>query len=376
MGKFLTDRAGLLSALQLVQGIVEKKSINPILSSIVFETVADDEVSITATNLEESIKVTIWAEVYESVSCAIPFRKLTEFVRELPDLPITITTDENMLNIEVEGIKAVFPTMPLDDYPDLPGEPESVTPIGREFLVNSLNKVDFSIAKDAVSTALMGMLFKKEGDLISFVSTDGHRLSLIEESSEGLDTPDFELLIPKKGVTEILKILEKKVEEDLVYFGVSSNHFYMKVGNIRFFTRLLDAKFPNYKRVIPTDFERSFVVNKVDMMKAVKRVSLFSDEKIRTLKIHFLPSDGKIILTSVRPSGDVFVGTASQEVYVEDPSGSELVFGINGRYLLEALDAFDSDKITFSLGDALWPVKLTAEGENYIHIVMPVALEE
>ncbi|MGC8754146.1 MAG: DNA polymerase III subunit beta [Thermosulfidibacteraceae bacterium] len=376
MGRFLTDKGSLLSALQLVQGVVEKKSINPILSSIVIETSSDDQVTIEATNLEESIKIAIWAEVYSNFKVAIPFRRLTEFVRELPDLPITVTSDGNLLNIEVEGIKASFPTMDLEDYPGLPEEPTELVQIGREFLISSIGKVDFSIAKDAVSTALMGMLFKKEGSTISFVSTDGHRLSLVEDSSRGLEVSDFEILLPRKGVTEILKILEKKVEEDVVYFGTSSNHFFMKVGSVKFFTRLLDAKFPNYKRVIPTDFERSFVVNKSDMMKAVKRVSLFSDDKIRTLKIHFLPEEKKLILVSVKPSGDTFIGVASQEIYVENATGTELTFGINGRYLMEALGAFDSEKVRFELGDPLWPIKLSTDGENYIHVVMPVTLEE
>ena len=198
----------------------------------------------------------------------------------------------------------------------------------------------------------------------------------MEDSSRGLEVSDFEILLPRKGVTEILKILEKKVEEDVVYFGTSSNHFFMKVGSVKFFTRLLDAKFPNYKRVIPTDFERSFVVNKSDMMKAVKRVSLFSDDKIRTLKIHFLPEEKKLILVSVKPSGDTFIGVASQEIYVENATGTELTFGINGRYLMEALGAFDSEKVRFELGDPLWPIKLSTDGENYIHVVMPVTLEE
>ena len=161
MGRFLTDKGSLLSALQLVQGVVEKKSINPILSSIVIETSSDDQVTIEATNLEESIKIAIWAEVYSNFKVAIPFRRLTEFVRELPDLPITVTSDGNLLNIEVEGIKASFPTMDLEDYPGLPEEPTELVQIGREFLISSIGKVDFSIAKDAVSTALMGMLFKK-----------------------------------------------------------------------------------------------------------------------------------------------------------------------------------------------------------------------
>ncbi|MEO0278628.1 MAG: DNA polymerase III subunit beta, partial [candidate division WOR-3 bacterium] len=280
MGKVLTDRGSLLSALQLVQQVVEKKSINPILSSVVFECSDVDNLILEATNLEESIRINIWAEIYEPFRCAIPFRKLTEFVRELPDLPITLKYDGNLLYIEVEKISASFPVMDLEDYPGLPEEPENLVQLSREFLYSSISKVSFSIAKDSVSTSLMGMLFKKEQDTISFVSTDGHRLSLVEESVEGIDIDDFEILIPRKAVNEVVRILEKKVDEEVVYFGTVGSHLYMRIGNIRFFTRLIDAKFPNYRRVIPENFERSFVVDKANLLKAAKRVSLFSDDKI------------------------------------------------------------------------------------------------
>ena len=377
MGKCLTDKNSLLSALQLVQGIVEKKAINPVLTSVVFET-AEDSIFIKATNLEESLVVQSWAEIHEPLKVAVSAKRLLEFVRELPDMPINIyTTEAGTLELSVEKIKANFPIFDVEEFPDLPLSPENTIFMNKDAFLDALDKVYFSIATDAVSMVLMGMFFKKEGSLVSFVSTDGHRLSLVEKDMGEVEGEDFEVIIPRKGVQEIKKVLEKKVEVDSIEIGFSGNHFYMKAGNVQIFTRVLDGKFPNYKRVIPEEFDKEFVVASKELMKGAKRVSLFSEDKVKGVRIEFKPDESCIVLSSVVSSEAGFVGSAVQEIEIEQARGTPFVFGLNAKYLMEALDAFDSEFIRIHTGENLWPVKITSdEVQDYIHIIMPLKLED
>ncbi|WP_158508681.1 DNA polymerase III subunit beta [Thermosulfidibacter takaii] len=378
MGKCLTDKGSLQSALMLIQGVIEKKAINPVLTSVVFETVGDDVLRLKATNLEESILVNTWAEVHEPINLAVSAKRLFEFVRELPDLPISIEVDESgTLNLSVERIRATFPTLDVEEFPDFPAKPESTLLLSRDVFLDALDKVYYSIAADAVSMPLMGMLFKKEGDVLHFVSTDGHRLSLVERSVEGLEAHDFEMIIPRKGVQEIRKVLERKVEVDAVEVGFSENHCYVKAGNVEIFSRVLEGRYPNYKRVVPEEFDKEFIVSTKEFMQAAKRVSLFSEDKVRGIRIEFRPDESLIVVSSMVSSGSGFSGAASQEIEIADVSGTNFVFGLNAKYLMEALSAFDSETVRVSTGEALWPVKLTSEEvPYYLHIIMPLKLEE
>ncbi len=377
MGRCLTDKASLLGALQLVQGVVEKKAINPILTSLLVETVSDDTISLMATNLEESMTIQIWAEVEEPFKAAVSAKRLVEFVRELPELPVQLElTESGLLDMSVGKIRASFPTLDVEEFPELPKPPETTILLSRDGFLDSLDKVYFSIASDAVSMALMGMLFKKEGDTLSFVSTDGHRLSLVEKRVEGIEAEDFEMIIPKKGVQEIKRVLEKKVEVDSVEVGFSENHFYMKAGNVQVFSRVLEGTYPNYRRVIPDEFEKEFVISSAEFMKAARRVSLFSDDKTRGIRIEFRPDESLVVVSSVASSEAGFVGTASQEIEISECRGTPFVFGLNAKYLMEALDAFDSELVRVSTGESLWPVKLTSdEVPDYVHVIMPLKLE-
>ncbi len=378
MGRCLTDRGSFLAALQLVQGIVEKKAINPVLTSVVLETASEDSLLIRATNLEESAIIQIWAEIEEPLRLAVSAKRLADFVKELPDLPLSIqTTEAGTLQISVEKIKADLPVLDVEEFPDFPSPPERTILLNRDVFLDSLDKVYFSIATDAVSMPLMGMLFKKEGDLLSFVSTDGHRMSLVERRVEGLEAEDFEMIIPKKGVQEIRKVLEKKAEVDAVEVGFSENHFYMKAGNVQIFSRVLEGRYPNYRRVLPEDFDKEFVISSQEFMRAAKRVSLFSEDKVKGIRIEFKPDESCIVVSSYSSSETGFTGVASQEIEVTECRGTDFVFGLSAKYLMEALNAFDAEFVRVSTGEAMWPVKITSdEVPDYQHVIMPLKLEE
>ncbi len=376
MGSCLTDKKSLLGALQLVQGIVEKKAINPVLTSVVFEA-EGETLLVKATNLEESAIIQTWAEVEEPFKVAVSAKKLVEFVRELPEMPVSLrTTDAGTLELSVEKIKANLPLTDLEDFPELPSPPEETILLNKDEFLDALDKVYFSIAADSVSIALMGMLFKKEGEVVSFVSTDGHRMSLVEKVMEGLSGEDFEVIIPRKGVQEIKRILEKRPEIDTVEVGFSENHFYMKVGGVQLFSRVLDGRFPNYKRIVPDEFEKEFVVPLQEFMRAAKRVSLFSEDRVKGVRIEFNPDESRIVVSSMASADSGFVGAAVQEIEVGECRGTPFVFGLNARYLMEVLGAFGTESVRVCAGENMWPVKLTSdEAPDYIHIIMPLKLE-
>ncbi len=369
------EKDTLLGLLQLAQGIVEKRSLNPILSAVVL-TASKGDLEIQATNMEESIKAKGSGSFQEDLQVAIPLNRLGDFVKELAPGPVNleILEEGNLFRVSQGRVWAHLPILPVQEFPTLPLEPDVTLSISREGFLKALSRTFFSIATDSISTALKGMFMKWEEGKMVFVSTDGHRLSLVELAQEGLGQEGLEVIIPRKGIQEIRRLLERS-SEDEVRVGVVQNHFYGSTEEGEVFVRLLDAKYPSYQKVIPQDFAYRMVISRGEFAKAVRRASLFSSERIRGVKLEV--RDSSVIISSLSGGDEPFSGAAAEEMELLDFSGGEVRLGLNARYVLELTAVLEGEEVVIEAGDPLWPVKFTSpQMPDYLHIVMPLQLEE
>ena len=370
------ERDVLLEVLQLAQGIVERKSLNPILSAVVISSTSDGNLEVQATNLEESIKIKTKNKINSDMKVAIPLTKLVNFVKELSPEVVSFGLSEegNLLTIGQEKVWAHLPILPTEDFPVLPPTPDITFPMDREVLLRAFSKVFFSISTDSISTALKGLLIKQTEDKVAFVSTDGHRLSLLTVEYPNTPLRDLELIVPRKGVQEMRRLLESSTEEQ-IQLGVTQNHLYAATEKGEIFIRLLDAKYPNYQKVIPKEFTTKVILPKEHLQKAVRRASLFSSDRLKGVKMEVGPQN--VIVSSITGEDEPFSGSAVEEISTIEFYGEETKLGLNARYVMEVLSVLDGENVTIEMGSRLWPVKFTSqESSDYLHIVMPLQLED
>ena len=373
--EFKISREEFLKGLQKVQGIVDTKGAMPILSNILIKTHSDG-IDIFATDLDIGIKGSYEAKIVSEGSVTVSGRKLHEIVRELPDEEIYLKSDSENSWINLSCKKSTFKIACLspEEYPAFPAyKEEKDLVIEIDLLKEMLKKTNFAISMDETRYTLNGILLESEGEDISMVGTDGHRLAFIKKTSGFEKKEKVEIIIPKKAQAELLKILDsgdsdQKDEKKTISISVEKNHAAFKMGKIILVTRLIDGRFPNYRQVIPNDNNNNVVIDCKLFLHALRRVAILADEKSRMVK--FGVQKNLMILVSDNSE----LGEAKEEIDVEY-QGTPITIGLNAKYVMDILNVINSEKINFKLKDSESSCLITpAENENYRCIVMPMRI--
>lgn len=366
--KFNINKPDFIKTLQRMQGIVEKRNTMPILSNILLET-KKTKIDITATDLEIYIKDSTLANINEEGSVTINARKIFEIIKELPEDNISIsTTKEDKMTIK--SGKARFTVMGLSakDFPVFPVfDDVNLEKLDDNILKELIDKTSFAVSTDETRYNINGFLFEKDKSNIKMVSTDGHRLALVEK--KGVTTNAAEkksVLIPRKGMMEIRKALDEKIGEFL--FGVSQKNAVMKKEDTLINIRLLEGEFPDYNKVIPTDNNKNIIIDKAMILSSLKRVSILSSDKIKGVKFNFVSS--RLTLSSSSPD----IGDATEDIDI-DYKGEDIEIAFNARYFIDCLETIDEEKIQIKLKDPLSPgIIRSAKDGDYTYIIMPMRL--
>ena len=373
--EFKISREEFLKGLQKVQGIVDTKGAMPILSNILIKT-RSDGIDIFATDLDIGIKGSYEAKIVSEGSVTVSGRKLHEIVRELPDEEIYLKSDSENSWINLSCRKSTFKIACLspEEYPAFPAyKEEKDLVIEIDLLKEMLKKTNFAISMDETRYTLNGILLESEGEDISMVGTDGHRLAFIKKTSGFEKKEKVEIIIPKKAQAELLKILDsgdsdQKDEKKTISISVEKNHAAFKMGKIILVTRLIDGRFPNYRQVIPNDNNNNVVIDCKLFLHALRRVAILADEKSRMVK--FGVQKNLMILVSDNSE----LGEAKEEIDVEY-QGTPITIGLNAKYVMDILNVINSEKINFKLKDSESSCLITpADNENYRCIVMPMRI--
>ncbi|MBI5344210.1 MAG: DNA polymerase III subunit beta [Deltaproteobacteria bacterium] len=368
--KFKIEKTAFIKTLQRIQGIVEKRNTMPVLSNVLMETTGN-RLNTIATDLEVFIKDSIAADVEEQGAITVNARKLFEIVKELPSDKADISSTKDG-NLTVKGGKARFNIMgiPSKDFPVFPkAEDARLEGIEKETLKEMIDKTAFAVSMDETRYNINGFLLEKDDSIIRMVTTDGHRLALIEKkgvigmAGDGKNS----VLLPRKGLMEIRKLLEEENKEGF-FLGISQKSAAMKRGDTVINIRLLEGEFPDYKKVIPKGNDQNAITDRFSLLSSLKRVSILSSDKIRGVKFNF--SNKKLTLSSSSPD----IGDATEELDIEY-SGTDIEIAFNARYLIDMLEAVEEDKVKIALKDSLSPGIVTPEGgRDYTYIIMPMRL--
>jgi DNA polymerase III subunit beta len=364
----------LLDALQLALGIVEKRSSMPILSNILMET-DDDSVRIMATDLQVSVRLQCPAQIMESGGISILARKFYEIIRELPEENIYMKLNENnRLLISCKDVRFNIVGLPASDYPPLP-DLESVKTIKLEgsLLRDMIQKTIISVSLDEGRFNLSGIYFetteKKEKNGLRMVSTDGHRLTIMEKNLDNLEEGFLSkgVLLPRKAVSELIKILETPGEAEIGFkdtFGV------FKKEETLMIMRLLESNFPDYHLVLPKKKNKTVFIIKTDLIDIMKRMAVLSTDKYKGVK--FKLSQGNLEIQSVNPD----IGDAKENLALKY-EGGPVEIGFNARFFIDVLQVMESETVTLDLNDSVSPAILSGDKDpGFLALIMPMKLAE
>jgi len=371
--KFTISQKRLLDALQIVSGVVPARSTTPILETILFE-LGDNSLKITGTDLEVSISTTIDPDVTETPgSIALPAKVIIETIRALPDIPVhfdvtenqkaTITTDKGFY--QISGFLK-------DNFPQL----ESSTggqelEVDNSILHRMFSKTIFAVSSEELRPSLMGVYLQVMPDEFRMVSTDGHRLSKVINSSISFAGQPMNMIIPPKAVQTALKNLTGPGNTSLF---IDENSLSFQFNNTTLYTRLVEGEYPDYEKVIPRDNNKSMIVNRDMLMSSVRRVSLFSSAL--THQISFAIDSGKLVVCSE----DADVGGEAREELEVEYSDEPMEIGYNAQYILDIVKHIDTDNVLFSLKTNVNATLITPESqdenEDFCMLIMPIKLNK
>jgi DNA polymerase-3 subunit beta len=360
----------LSKALHRVQGIVEKKTTMPILANVLLETRDKGVLRVSATNLEIGLTGSYTADVVEPGSITLGGRSLHDIVRSLPGETVTLKrTANNWVEITCGKVSYKLVGIGAEGYPQLPRfEEVDFFPIEGRVFREMIDKTLYSVSNDETRYALMGVFCEptKGSPGLRMVSTDGHRLSVIERPMSKMPAMKRGVIIPKKGVAELRRLLDEG--DGGGRLGFVDNSAVFERDGLTLTMQLLEGQFPDYQQVIPTSFSRRAVVSRAQLFDALKRTSLLSPDKAQGVRVDFAP--GLVALSAHNPD----MGEAREELEAEY-TGEPLKIGFNFKYLMDVMAVLDDDQIELQLSDPLSPGVVVPVGrEGFRAIVMPMRL--
>ena len=367
-------KSDLLRELQLFQGIVERKNTIPILANVLIEADGEGSVELLATDLEVGLRSRCPASVTKKGSLTVPAKKLYEIVRALPETDIRIQQGvKGAVKVAAEKFDSRIQTLPREDFPKLPetgGGSQVLLP--RPVLREMVAKTQFTITGEDTRYFLNGGLFVVEPNKMTLVATDGHRLALVSaprEKTEGLKGEgEVRAILPKKMLWELSRLLADG-EEDVQY-ECGENHLFFNVDGRQLISRMIDAQFPSYERVIPKGNDKKVEFERDRFKSAIKRVALLSSERSRAIKLQI--DKNKVNITSSSPE----VGEATETLIV-NYDGAALEICFNAQYILDFLGVTDTDTVQLEFKDemsqaVMRPVGANGDGCDYTYVIMPM----
>jgi DNA polymerase-3 subunit beta len=371
--EFTVSKTDLVRELNLSQGVVEKKTTIPILSNVLVET-AGDRINLTATDLELGIRSSCPARVKKAGAGTIPAKRLLDYVRLLPDADLEVKLQENQWASLVCGrSKTKIAGMSRESFPELPQMPDVLAQIPVGVLVSMILKTIFAISAEESRFTLNGSLLLLKSTGLTMIATDGHRMAMVENAIDlaGITTP-FRALLPRKAMGEIVKLGQDAAADAMLKFSGDENHLFFQLGDRILLSRKLTGTFPDYERVLPKDHPHAVVLDREELRKSVERVSQFSDERSRAVRLRV--AEGELhIHSSLSETGESEESLPAE--YLETP----VEIGFNAGYLLDFLRATTEAQVAFHFKDAHSAGELRPSGEaaasyKYRYVVMPMRI--
>ena len=364
--KLTAEREKLLAPLQAVIGVVERRQTMPVLANVLLG-VAQGKLSIAATDLEVELVAATEVTVQQPGDITVPGRKFLDILRALPEKSsVSMSTEGEKVVIRAARSRFTLSTLPAGEFPVIDDiNAQQTVQIPRKELARLLEKTHFSMAQQDVRYYLNGMLLEIDGAMLRAVATDGHRLALCEATLESKAKTSQQVIVPLKGVLELQLVL---TDEGTAAVAIGSNHVRAQIGDVRFTSKLIDGRFPEYSRVIPAAPGAAIRADRDILRQALQRTAILSNEKYRGIRINV--RNNAITVQAHNPEQE----EAEEEIEVSY-EGAELEVGFNVNYLLDALSAIDGQEVELGLTDSNSSCLIRSPGNaSARYVVMPMRL--
>jgi DNA polymerase III subunit beta len=360
-------RDALLKPLQAVSGIVERRHTLPILANVLLEQ-KEGRLFVTATDLEMQITAHVDLPGKEAQAVTVAARKLQDLLRALPEeAMLNVDASGNRMSVRAGRSRFNLQTLPAADYPRIgvgQDQVQALTLPQRE-LRGLLKSVEFAMAQQDIRYYLNGMLLVVASDSLQAVATDGHRLSWASLPIAG-EYQRQEVILPRKTVLELGKLLAEV--DDPVTIDILSNQVRLRFGNVELTSKVVDGKFPDYNRVIPTGHPKRIELPRTELLAALQRAAILSNEKFRGVRLVLGAEQLKIICTNSEQE------EAEEELEVTY-KGDTLDIGFNITYLLDVLQNMAVERVQLAFGDANSSALVTVpDRDDYKYVVMPMRI--
>ncbi len=368
MVKIKATNQVLLAPLQHVTGIVERRHTLPILSNVLIQA-HGGTVDFVATDLEVQItaKAVLEASTAEG-SVTVGARKLYDILRSLPeDAEVALDAKENRMTVRAGKSRFNLQTLAAADFPRMVESRDATRTLTlpQKALKNALRLVQFAMAVQDIRYYLNGVLFSVDKNMLRVVATDGHRLSFAAEAL-GDDHETIEAILPRKTVIELIKLLGDTDEP--VTLSIGSNQVRFSLGGIEIVSKIVEGKFPDYQKVIPTTHHNKVQIDRVALAQSLNRAAILSNDKIRGVRLVFTKNALSIICTNNEQE-------EAEEGLTIDYDGDPLDIGFNISYLLDVLNHVDSETVTVTMGDSNSSALFQIPGnDDFKYVVMPMRI--
>lgn len=365
--KFKIQRDDLLTPLQQVIGAVEKRQTLPALANVLIKA-EDNQLSVIATDLEIELVSRIPQMMDDTGEITLPAKKLLDICKSLPaESDISIEVDVDRALIKSGRSRFTLSTLPASDFPSL-DEITSVYEfsVPQNILKNLIEKTAFAMAQQDVRYYLNGLMMEVASGVIRTVATDGHRLAYCEKVIEGDLADSKQVIIPRKGVAELQRLLSDSEEPVKVVLG--SNHIQCELPQQRFTSKLIDGRFPDYKRVMPAAEGNTMIMDRETLRQALVRASILSNEKYRGIRV--ILSENQLKLQAQNPDQE----EADVEIEI-DYQGDAMEIGFNVNYMLDVLNTSGHDVVQAMIKDSNSSCLLMfPEEPDSKYVIMPMRL--
>lgn len=365
--KLTLDQKTFNSNLAWVSKAIPPKPTHPILANVKIEATAD-AVSLTAFDLSLGIYTNFSAQVEESGTVTIPAKLLSDIVSRLPEGDIDLAVGEDMVTLSSASGRYQIPWLPADEYPQLPTVEGETIVLSSEALLDGLRGTLFATSQDETKQQITGVNLKAGADNLAFAATDGHRLAVVQtEKSADESYQNIDITLTAKALREVEKMVKNGDEVKLIFDDVQA---VFECGDRRLVSRKIDATFPAYEQLIPSNFERFLTVDRKDFIGALERIAVIASQKNDIIKCD-IKTEKQLITISVE-ANDVGSGIESIPAQI---SGEDCTVAFNVKYLMEGLKVLPSDEIQIKLNEPTAPVVINPLGElKMTYLVMPVQL--
>ncbi|MBL4762693.1 MAG: DNA polymerase III subunit beta [Gammaproteobacteria bacterium] len=365
--KFTSNRDTLLKPLQQIIGAVERRQTLPALGNILLRT-TETGLTLTATDLEVELVATVDNEIITQGEITLPARKFLDIIRALPENAVLdFELDNEKIHIKSGRSKFILATLPAAEFPVLDDfKGSSAFSVKEEDFKKLIEKTGFAMAQQDVRYYLNGLMIELDDNKVRAIATDGHRLAICAVEANISSETGQQVIVPRKGILELARLLVST--DNSISIELSANHIRVNLDGIRFTSKLIDGRFPEYKRVMPADADKLVTINRDVLKQALTRASILSNEKYRGIRLQF--STGNLSMQANNPDQE----EAEEEIEITYDN-QDVEIGFNVNYLLDVLSVTEGDEIKINLKDgnssALIEDSTKTTGQ---YVIMPMRL--